>query len=138
MHVIPTSDRHLTLEKAYEILSGFVPRLVTKLDKKDAMALQTDPGVGQGKLTRYEVWLKILKRLNAYAVCEDRSYDFSAEYDLTDEGDLCLVVVRYGYFGLSAYVKDKSDSKIRYLLFSDEYENLEESYDLTYFIPLGD
>ena len=62
--------------------------------------------------------------------------DFSAEYDLTDEGDLCLVVGRNGYFGLSAYVKDKSDSKIRYLLFSDEYKNLTGSFDQTYFIPL--
>ena len=136
MHVIPASDKHLTLEKAYEILSSFVPRLVSKLDKKDALALQTDPSVEPGKLTRYEVWLKILKRLNAYSICEDRSYDFSAEYDLTDDGNLCLVVVRNGHFGLSAYVKDKSNSKIRYLLFSDVYEQLKESYDLTYFIPL--
>ena len=127
------------MEKAYEILANCVPRLVSKLDNRDAPARNADSRVEKGKLTEYEVYIRILKRLNTYAICEDRASERATEYDLTDEGDLCLIVQFRSY--LSAYVKDKSNKKVRYLLFSlseDAGDRLKESVALKYFIPLGD
>ena len=97
------------MEKAYEILSNCVPRLVSKPDSRDALARHADPRVEKGKLTEYEVYIRILKRLNTYAICEDRASERATEYDLTDEDDLCLIVHFRGY--LSAYVKDKSKKR---------------------------
>ncbi len=144
MHVIPKSDRRLTLEKAYEILSGCVPGLLSRTEDRDPADTHR---VERGKLTRYEVYQKVLRALNGYAICEDRGCGTSAgwryaEYDLTDgNGDLVLVVSSGGPLGLSAAVYDRAEKTYEYVLFTDREdltrEYLAAYYDLTYYIPDG-
>ena len=143
MHVIPKSSKRLTAEKAYAILSEYVPSVLSKWDESDVRASELAPG----KLTRYEVFMRICRRLNRYAICEDMADRISggnrARYDLdSEEGNLSLVLCEtVPRFGLSAYIEDRDTGEIKYLIFATAKGKTEADYqtyfDMTYYFPTG-